>query len=277
VSCYRNTTNHVCDWTHNSGQSIAIDYDLWLVNGNPYTKHFNPFEHQFSFELHDVVEIYLTFFIIYTILLPIQVYAFIKQKHVMTRLLTGCMICEYIGIIANFIHFFKFAFDGQGVEPLRIGGTFIDMISQCLLMLLLLLIAKGWTITRLVLSNKKIFLALWSIYTAIYMALFIWNLVSIVWSLQRCFMNSHWQWYAIILIAGPPDSPHLNLLLKPVKVSGKWWRQCSNDFIHHLSKVEKCKSQRFCVPVIFFMGNFLGLKTVSEANAPEKMHLAPDK
>ena len=129
VSCYRNTSNvEKCWWAHNGNQDIQIDYDLWLVNGNPFTKHFNPFEHQFSFEYHDVFEIYLAFFGVYTVLVPIQMYALSRQKHVLPLILTITMCMEYMGIIFNFIHVFKFAFDGTGVNLLKVVGNFVDQV-----------------------------------------------------------------------------------------------------------------------------------------------------
>lgn len=89
------------------------------------------------------------------------------------------MVMEYIGIVFNFIHIFKFAFDGVGVEMLHVVGDFIDQIAQCVFMLLLLLIVKGWTITRLGLSmkDKIILFSVWGAYTVANLCLFTWNLV----------------------------------------------------------------------------------------------------
>jgi len=54
------------------------------------------------------------------------------------------------------------------------------MAAQCLFMLLLLLIVKGWTITRMTLPTltKLILFTVWTAYTAASVALFIWNQVS---------------------------------------------------------------------------------------------------
>ena len=181
VACHQNsTTQGMCTWTHNDNQSIEVDYDIWLVNGNPFTKHFNPFEHQFSFEHHDVFEIYLTFFMLYTFLVPLQIYAFTKEKHMLPLILTISVCMEYVGVFFNFVHVFKFAFDGTGVEVLKVTGNFIDQGSQCLFMLLLLLIVKGWTITQrdLMSRSKCMLFVVWISYTIANMALFIWNMVS---------------------------------------------------------------------------------------------------
>lgn len=182
VACTHNSSGpKECFWS-NDADDIELDYDIWLVNGDPFTKHINPFEHQFSFEMHDVFEIYLAFLILYTFVFPIQLYALHQQKHMLPVILTTCMGMEYIGIVFNFIHVFKFAFDGEGIDLLKVVGNFIDNVAQCLFMLLLLLIVKGWTITRMDLTwkSRAILFSLWSAYTIANMALFIWNLVSII-------------------------------------------------------------------------------------------------
>jgi len=55
------------------------------------------------------------------------------------------------------------------------------MSVQCLFMLLLLLIAKGWTITsqRLDFFSKLFLFTVWSAYSAASVALFLWNQVRI--------------------------------------------------------------------------------------------------
>ena len=187
VACLHNSSGSnesTCFWMHDTDE-IKLDYDVWLVNGDPFTKHVNPFEHQFSFEMHDVFEIYLAFFIVYCFVVPIQLYALTKQKHMLPLILTTCMCMEYIGIIFNFVHIFKFAFDGEGIDLLKVVGNFIDNVAQCLFMLLLLLIVKGWTITRMDLPwrSRVILFTVWATYTVANMALFIWNLVSSIISL----------------------------------------------------------------------------------------------
>lgn len=182
TSCFRygNTSGpESCTWSHNPDESIILDYDIWLVNGHPQMKHINPFEHQFSFDHHDILEMYLIFFAAYLFLVPIQIYALTRQKHMLPFLLTLCMAMEYVGVIFNLIHVFKFAFDGEGVDLLKVVGNFIDNVAQCIFMLLLLLIVKGWTITRMEIGTRSriILFTLWGTYTIGNMALFIWNLV----------------------------------------------------------------------------------------------------
>ena len=71
VACHRVSS---CHWEISRQDSpTKIRYSVWLVNGSPDSKHLNPFEHQFSFDEQDVIEIYLSFLLAYIVLLPIQV------------------------------------------------------------------------------------------------------------------------------------------------------------------------------------------------------------
>lgn len=177
VACYRNITNNNCSWVRSS-QDLEIDYDIWLVNGDPSSKHQNPFEHQFSFEDHDLVESYAVFFLLYIIIIPVWLYAYFKQKHAITKILTASICLEFIGISSNLLHWIIFSANGVGFYVISVIGNAIDMISECLFMLTLLLIAKGWTITKMEITGKPIVFSIWGLYTILNCVLFFWNLVS---------------------------------------------------------------------------------------------------
>ncbi len=68
-SCNRNLKT--CKWNNvgdpynssNPLQSYTIAYDIWIVNGDPDYRNQNKFEYQYTYELHDIFEIYLISFI----------------------------------------------------------------------------------------------------------------------------------------------------------------------------------------------------------------------
>lgn len=93
VACHR-PRGQQCHWSYNSSIDLEVDYDIWFVNGNPENKHQNPFEHQFSFEMHDVLEIYLAFFLLNLFLLGVQLVVFRKTKHMLLRLITIVIALE---------------------------------------------------------------------------------------------------------------------------------------------------------------------------------------
>ncbi|XP_029645028.1 uncharacterized protein LOC115219095 [Octopus sinensis] len=185
AACHRNSGQNSqnksmqCKWWQ-SPKDIEIAYDIWLVNGHPSMKHINPFEHQFSFELHDVAEIYLIALLLYCILLGTWLRAYNKLiKHPVTKLLTLTIVLEMVGILLNCIHVIKFAFDGVGVNWLSVVGNGTDVLAECLFMLLVLVIAKGWAITNMYLEGKWVIFSIWGLYTVLNAVLFVWNLTEI--------------------------------------------------------------------------------------------------
>jgi hypothetical protein len=58
-------------------------------------------------------------------------------------------------------------------------GNAVDTIAQCLFMLSLLLLAKGWMITQHSIRGRSVVFSLWGVYTLLNCILFFWNLVSV--------------------------------------------------------------------------------------------------
>lgn len=133
---------------------MKINYDLWFVNGNPNQSSFNPFTYQFSFDKHvsriysfdrhslpgdeflcihslqDTVEFYLLFFVIYALLVPIQIYAVTHQSHPVTKLFTTSLMFEFLGVSLNLLNALKFAVDGVGYPRMGVIGDVLDILSR---------------------------------------------------------------------------------------------------------------------------------------------------
>ncbi|XP_061172443.1 uncharacterized protein LOC133181832 [Saccostrea echinata] len=197
VACYRNTTNKNCSWV-SSDDDITIDYDIWLVNGDPIYKNWNPVEHQFSFEEHDIFETFLGFLGIYIIIVPFWFYVYSKQRHSLTKFLLLITCTEAFGIFFNFIHVAVFASNGVGVYWIAVAGNAIDIIAQCLFMLSLLLLAKGWMITQPNIWGRKVVFSLWGVYTLLNCVLFLWNLFEV----DVISNKDEWQTWPGYLICG---------------------------------------------------------------------------
>ncbi len=126
--------------------SYTIDYDIWIVNGHPDSQSINRFEHQFSYELHDIFEIYLCSFLIYSILLPFIMYRIYYNFHYMYL-----QLCIYVGVELSsrffcLLHTLVFAYNGRGFLLFQYVGDFLEAASSSILILILLSVAKGWTI-----------------------------------------------------------------------------------------------------------------------------------
>lgn len=134
VSCYRNTTT--CEWHHfdparfNMASVPDIEYDFRMVNGNPNQSAFIPLAFQFSYDQQYTFEMYLVFILVYTVLIPLQVYAMRRQRHPVTRLFTASIVMEFVSLCLILVHMIKFAMHGEGNEDLRFIGDIFDIFSR---------------------------------------------------------------------------------------------------------------------------------------------------
>lgn len=134
VACYRNTTT--CEWHHfdsrrfNMASVPDIAYDFRLVNGNPNHSAYIPLTFNFSFDQQNTLEMYLIFFLVYLVLLPLQVYAMRRQKHPVTRLFTLSLAMEVISLSFLLVHLIRFAINGVGNDNFRVTGDIFDIFSR---------------------------------------------------------------------------------------------------------------------------------------------------
>lgn len=80
--------------------------------------------------LQNTVELYLVFFGIYLILVPLQIYAVSRQQHPVTRLFTASLVLEFLSLAFNLVDVLKFTIDGVGYPKLEITGDILDILSR---------------------------------------------------------------------------------------------------------------------------------------------------
>ncbi|KAG5678792.1 hypothetical protein PVAND_008427 [Polypedilum vanderplanki] len=181
VACYRNTTT--CEWEHYNGIPRKINYHLELVNGHPIKDQnfYSPFIYHFSYDKQNILEQCLIFFTIYIFLVPIQIIGSSKQSHPVTKIFTMSIVMEFISIVFILVHLIKFASDGRGNEGLKIAGDIFDILSRTSFMLILLLLAKGWAVTRLEISAASwvALIFIWISYLVLNFVLYVWNMTEI--------------------------------------------------------------------------------------------------
>lgn len=129
AACYLNETT--CEWQHYQPKTdYTIDYDMWLVNGNPNTSSSNTFSYQFSFDRQNTLELYILFWLCYMVLVPLQCYAIRVQKHPVTRLFTTSLLLDFVGLCMILVHSLKFALDGVGYPRMCMVGDILDISSR---------------------------------------------------------------------------------------------------------------------------------------------------
>ena len=167
VACERD--NETCSWFSSSEESsndYEISYSIYLTNGHPNVKSLNRFEHQFTYELHDVFEIYLFSMLIYLFILPFIAYRLYYNFHFFYLLLASYVAIEIFSRIMFSIHNLAFSYNGVGVKLFDYLGWLLEILAVCILILILLLIAKGYTITTKYIRFKNKFFIYWSILSA---------------------------------------------------------------------------------------------------------------
>jgi len=107
-----------------------INYDFYLVNGNPNHTSYNPLTFHYSYEQQNTLEMYLVFFLIYIILLPLQCYAVRIQKHHVTKLFTISLFLEFISLCFILTHMIRYAMTGMGNEHFKTTGDIFDIFSR---------------------------------------------------------------------------------------------------------------------------------------------------
>eukprot|EP00238_Polyblepharides_amylifera_P002019 CAMPEP_0196585534 /NCGR_PEP_ID=MMETSP1081-20130531/51020_1 /TAXON_ID=36882 /ORGANISM="Pyramimonas amylifera, Strain CCMP720" /LENGTH=759 /DNA_ID=CAMNT_0041907117 /DNA_START=492 /DNA_END=2771 /DNA_ORIENTATION=+ len=144
---------------------LDVSYTLELTNGEGWTIH------HFSADEIGILETEFVFFALQSVLCVFSVFVRMKlmliHKFHHTVKLLLCSI--YLTFMANFfdlIHYCKYASDGEGVPGLHTISMWLSGLAETLLLLLIILVAKGWSICCRKLSatgRVKI-----SIYTTLY-------------------------------------------------------------------------------------------------------------
>ncbi|VEL30756.1 unnamed protein product [Protopolystoma xenopodis] len=127
---------------HHTPSLKPISYDIWLVNGLPDLKTYNKFEHQFSFEDHDTLELFLVIGLLYLILALIVQTRFVRLNTPLSVILSFHLWLSTFGALLVAIHLGIFSADGLGVEWLSSLGTVVTRWAEALFLLLLVATAR---------------------------------------------------------------------------------------------------------------------------------------
>ncbi|ALC40969.1 CG9304 [Drosophila busckii] len=185
VACYRN--HSTCKWhsheqlARQSNRSTALlttlQYNINLVNLHPNNSAAHPLTFQYSYDQQNLLEMYLIFLLVYIVLLPMQIYAVRLQKHPVTKLFTLSLLSEFISEALITAHFIRYAANGVGEPNMQAAGDVLDILSRNTFMLILLLLAKGWAVTRQQISRTGwiILMSIWVPYCAFHVFLYIWD------------------------------------------------------------------------------------------------------
>lgn len=187
VGCRQNSsTAPLCDWTESS--SVDIEYDLHIVTQDPdpaLTPRPDPFIYQFSYDKVGMMVIYIIFSSIY---LAVVAFHLIMHSwfctprgykhHRITNIFSVSLVMEFLHIVLIMTHYCVFSVNGVGVQALLFIGQATNFLSDWLLILVLILIGKGWQITTATVRWKVITLVVWIAYIIVSAIFFTWTVVS---------------------------------------------------------------------------------------------------
>jgi len=159
-----------------SSKTLDIESYEFLFTNPEY----GPWEKQFSFDRWGIGQTYIAFFVLYIILLALNIYGSIQlykveAYHPLVKILTIAITMEFFDVFFQMIHYSIYAGDGVGAPALESFGNLLNMGSNLLLMFFCILVAKGWAITSNYLSQKNIVLIVMSLFILGYLFLFIWD------------------------------------------------------------------------------------------------------
>ncbi|KFD72363.1 hypothetical protein M514_01714 [Trichuris suis] len=135
--------NEHCNWTK-SNSRVRLNYDIWLVNGHPDRSGINPFEHQFSFERQDTMELFAFAFLLFLALAFAQLHSCRKGEKMVSLVLLAFLVMRVLGFLLHSFYCLKFAFYGRASGMLTLFGDLFASTADMGLMLLLIAVVKSW-------------------------------------------------------------------------------------------------------------------------------------
>eukprot|EP01116_Phalansterium_solitarium_P011476 TRINITY_DN27167_c0_g1_i1.p1 TRINITY_DN27167_c0_g1~~TRINITY_DN27167_c0_g1_i1.p1 ORF type:complete len:420 (-),score=67.38 TRINITY_DN27167_c0_g1_i1:290-1549(-) len=156
-----------------SASSINIEYDLHFWNDDVKC-----WDVELGYDEQGLPAMYLFFWLLFMLASAAQAYGSYqlwrtRAFHPIIQLLTAVVGVTTLAWLAEFIHYIVFANNGIGVVGLKGFGNLLDLLAQCAFLFLLLLIAKGWAITRHHITDKKVLIVGASLFLLAYLAMYI--------------------------------------------------------------------------------------------------------
>jgi len=142
----------------------------------------NSWNHEFGVNEMGLNTLFLCFFIFYTIFITVQyfgVYLFWKNQkyvHPLIRLFVVVVSVQFFFILFKLIHYVTFASNGKGVVGLDYFGDVLEVIAKVCFILMIMLLALGWTITSEYLYGTSFVILSVFLFSAIWIAILIWKL-----------------------------------------------------------------------------------------------------
>uniref|UniRef100_A0A915EFP4 GPR180/TMEM145 transmembrane domain-containing protein n=1 Tax=Ditylenchus dipsaci TaxID=166011 RepID=A0A915EFP4_9BILA len=133
----------------NSTKGLYLDYSLFMTNSLSFNRWF----FHFSFDEFYALPITMMFLALQLIiLLAASIFTYLlkerKMFHMTYKIFLHALCFELMSILLLWMHYDKYADDGRGFPMFKSLALLLRQFSTVIFVLLLLLVAKGYTITR---------------------------------------------------------------------------------------------------------------------------------
>uniref|UniRef100_A0A0A9Y085 Uncharacterized protein n=1 Tax=Lygus hesperus TaxID=30085 RepID=A0A0A9Y085_LYGHE len=162
----------------NSTKGLNLEYRFLMTNG-PSGDYWH--EH-FSADEFYILPVLMAFCVVYMLLVLAVIMCSMELKarqllHATYKLFALSVYLQQIGIFLQIVAYIRYASDGVGILRLRNLGRFLESASEVVYLILLLLLAKGYTITRgrLRLASSIKLTIFMCVYVVTYIILFVYE------------------------------------------------------------------------------------------------------
>ena len=186
VYCAQNFTfTDSCSWQ--PSQLINFTYNLSIVNSEPFVDkhHPDPFTFQFPYNLHGLLITYMAFGFLYMVLVPTHILMHSRlcagseyRLHPMVWLFSAALVLEAMNVCFGLVNYLVYAFNGQGIPWLSYVAEGWNLLGDWLLILVFILIAGGWQVTRKTVKWKYASFPIWILYVVFSVLYFVFFIVS---------------------------------------------------------------------------------------------------
>lgn len=184
MTCTRNSSVN-CAW--GSTDEISINYDISLVNNHPNNS--NPYTKEFPYDLQGTLTLQMVFGILYLTLIPLHFVLHSRfcikgrnrkySMHVLVKVFSLSLVMECLYVLLELLHSSIYASDGRGVVAFKYLGEVANQFSDWLLILVVILVGKGWQVTTSSLRWSKVTAGIWGAYILFSAVYFVWMVVSV--------------------------------------------------------------------------------------------------
>lgn len=140
---------------------VDLSYKLTLINRQQAS-----WNEQFGSDERGLNTFFLCFAFLYVGMVLVDLYsAFNLSKklnylHPIVKTFLFIVLLQMLMVILNAAHYGTFSKNGQGLPAMKTVGEFIDIVARCLFVMLLMLLAKGWTIKNEELTGKALIIGI---------------------------------------------------------------------------------------------------------------------